>query len=148
MEKTDIIRLATFLYSEKEGIKKKTTVLKRVVEAIFIEFDNKTMDIQEIHNNILSTMEIFIAEEEINQILENKKNQKVFTQVIEERKIKYSLQEARYSKLKACEKKNIQNYIEEFVLINEYQNVVKDIIYRYILCFQTKYSGFFNYYWW
>lgn len=132
MEKTDIIRLATFLYSEKEGIKKKTTVLKRVVEAIFIEFDNKTMDIQEIHNNILSTMEIFIAEEEINQILENKKNQKVFTQVIEERKIKYSLQEARYSKLKACEKKNIQNYIEEFVLINEYQNVVKDIIYRYI----------------
>lgn len=132
MEKTDIIRLATFLYSEKEGIKKKTTVLKRVVEAIFIEFDNKAMDIQEIHNNILSTMEIFIAEEEINQILENKKNQKVFTQVVEERKIKYSLQEARYSKLKACEKKNIQNYIEEFALINEYQNVVKDIIYRYI----------------
>lgn len=132
MEKTDIIRLATFLYSEKEGIKKKTTVLKRVVEAIFIEFDNKAMDIQEIHNNILSTMEIFIAEEEINQILENKKNQKVFTQVVEERKIKYSLQEARYSKLKACEKKNIQNYIEEFVLINEYQNDVKDIIYRYI----------------
>lgn len=132
MEKTDIIRLATFLYSEKEGMKKKTTVLKRVVEAIFIEFDNKAMYIQEIHNNILSTMEIFIAEEEINQILENKKNQKVFTQVVEERKIKYSLQEVRYSKLKACEKKNIQNYIEEFVLINEYQNVVKDIIYRYI----------------
>lgn len=132
MEKTDIIRLATFLYSEKEGIKKKTTVLKRVVEAIFIEFDNKTMEIQEIHNNILSTMEIFIAEEEINQILENKKNQKVFTQVVEERKIKYSLQEARYSKLKASEKKNIQNYIEEFVLINEYHNAVKDIIYRYI----------------
>lgn len=132
MEKTDIIRLATFLYSEKEGIKKKTTVLKRVVETIFIEFDNKAMYIQEIHNNILSTMEIFIAEEEINQILENKKNQKVFTQVVEERKIKYSLQEVRYSKLKACEKKNIQNYIEEFVLINEYQNVVKDIIYRYI----------------
>lgn len=105
MEKTDIIRLATFLYSEKEGIKKKTTVLKRVVEAIFIEFDNKAMYIQEIHNNILSTMEIFIAEEEINQILENKKNQKVFTQVVEERKIKYSLQEVRYSKLKACEKR-------------------------------------------
>ncbi len=120
------------MYSEKEGIKKKTTVLKRVVEAIFIEFDNKTMEIQEIHNNILSTMEIFIAEEEINQILENKKNQKVFTQVVEERKIKYSLQEARYSKLKASEKKNIQNYIEEFVLINEYHNAVKDIIYRYI----------------
>lgn len=130
MEKTDIIRLATFLYSEKEGIKKKTTVLKRVVEAIFVELDNKTMDIQEIHNNILSAMEIFIAEEEISQILE--KNQKVFTQVVEERKIKYLLQAARYSKLKSCEKKNIQNYIEEFVLINEYQHSVKDIIYRYI----------------
>ena len=51
MEKTDMIRLATFLYSEKEGIKKKTTVLKRVIEAIFIKLDNEVMDIYEIQKN-------------------------------------------------------------------------------------------------
>lgn len=132
MEKTDMIRLATFLYSEKEGIKKKTTVLKRVVEAMFVMVDNEAMNIHEIHDNILENMKIFVAEEEITQILENRKNQKSFTQIVEERKIKYALQDVRYSRLKASEKKNIQNYIEEFVVMNEYQNAVKDIIYRYI----------------
>lgn len=53
MEKTDLIRLAAFLYSEKEGIKKKTTVLKRIIEAVFLKYENRAMDISEMHNNIL-----------------------------------------------------------------------------------------------
>lgn len=130
MEKTDMIRMATFLYSEKEGIRKKTTVLKRIVEAVFLEFDNSIMDITEIHNNILDVMEMFVAEDEIFQIIE--KNQKYFVKVSEDRIIKYALQPSRYARLKENEKKNIGDYIEEFVEMNEYQNSAKDIIYRYI----------------
>lgn len=132
MEKTDLIRLAAFLYSEKEGIKKKTTVLKRIIEAVFLKYENRAMDISEIHNNILNVMEMFVAEEEIMQIVENKKNQKIFLQCIEEKKIKYVLQASRYAKLKSSVKKNIEDYIEEFVEMKEYQSSIKDIIYRYI----------------
>lgn len=128
---TGILRLSTLVYSEKEGIKKKETVLKRVVETVFVYNDNIPFSISEIHTNAINGINIEISEIEIFNIVENEKN-KYFSKISESGEIKYKLSDDRFEKLCDVECKNIEECIDEFVTINELDKNSKEIIYKYI----------------
>lgn len=132
MKDTNVIRIAMLLYSESEGMKKKSTVLRRVIEAVFVELGNVELSQNEIQAKANELFNIYISEEEINEIVENGKSRNYFSKTSVDREVKYSVDTKRLRRLEDNTKRNIEEYINDFITINEYSEEIKEIIYRYI----------------
>jgi hypothetical protein len=136
--KSNIFRIAMILYSETDGIKNKKVIIKKVVEATFLEMDNILLSIREIVSNINELYKMSILEDEVIEILESSKNKNHFNKEVENKNIKYQLEDKRFEKLKERGSKNIGEFIEEYVTNNELDETIKEAIYKYLyIVFQT-----------
>lgn len=135
MEKHQMFRIATLLYAETEGIKKKTTVLKRVIEAALVEKENSAMSVEELEKCIKSSFDITILKSEIDSIVSDENN-KHFERVVDKREVKICLTANRYRKLAANLQKSVAEYIDEYVIINGLDSSAKETIlgYFYDVC--------------
>lgn len=131
MEQSVIFRIAMLLYSESSGIKKKDTVLKKVIESVFVALDNKPLTYSEIENFVKELYEIYLLSSEIEEIIENRKN-KVFEKTVEDKKVKIHLSDKRYSLLKNFSQKSIIEYIDEYITVFELHTDVKEEILEYL----------------
>lgn len=132
MKDTNVIRMATLLYSESEGIKKKSTILRKIIEAVFVELNNVEMSQKELQIKIQEVLNVFVNEEEIDDILEKGKSRNYFVRTSVKKEIKYNIDLKRYQRLKENSRRNIEEYIDEFITKYEYGDETKETIYKYI----------------
>lgn len=128
MDKYQMFRIATLLYSESEGIKKKTTVLKRVVEAALVELENVAMTVSEIEISIKNLYDITIIGSEIESIIDDTRNKNHFEWVSDNRELKIRLSQNRYELLSRNVKRSVAEYIDEYVSTMGLDISAKDII--------------------
>lgn len=126
------MRMAVLLYSETEGIKKKSSIIRRLIEAVFVELDNIEMGSKEIQAQVMTLFNVHVNEDEILEVLENNKMRSYFEKKLINHEMKYSISLKRYLRLKAESKKNIEDYIDEFIKTYGYDCKIKGIIYKYI----------------
>lgn len=123
-----MFRIATLLYAETEGIKKKITVLKRVVEAALVELGNVAMSVSELEKAIKDLYDITILETEIEDIIDNSNNCKHFERVSDNKELKIQLSTSRYDLLSHNVQKSIVEYIEEYIEVTGLDSSTKDVI--------------------
>lgn len=134
----NVFRIAMIVYSQSEGIKNKNVVIKKIIEAIFLERENDLLTITEIISNAYELVKMSILEDEVIEIVEESKNKKYFIKDIEEGTVKYKLSDKRYIELSKRMSKNIGEYIVKFVHDNNLDEKIEDAIYRYLyLLFQS-----------
>ena len=95
MNDTNRIRMAALIYGETEGIKKKITIHKRIVEAVFIAVENVLLEEKDIQTYAQEFFDIYIAIEEIIEVVEGKKGKVHFIKDVDNRTIKYCLSNKR-----------------------------------------------------
>lgn len=145
MKDTKVLRMVTLLYSETEGIKKKVTILRKVIEAVFVEINNVELGIKAIQAKANELLQIFVSDEEIIEVLEKGKGKQHFERISDGRDIKYRLSEKRYQRIKENSKKNIEESIDSFISEHEYGEGTKEIIYKYLYyLFQRNIEDFSN----
>ena len=145
MKNTNEIRVPLLLYAETSGIKKKQTVIKRIVEAVFLHEDNRTLDYKEISEVALDVFELYISEYEVMDVIENKKGNRIFMRVSDGNNVKYQLTQKRLERLQLNAGKNLEEIILEFIQRNEYSIENKEIIYTYLYrLFQKNLEEFKN----
>ncbi|MBQ7925455.1 MAG: hypothetical protein IJ335_04090 [Lachnospiraceae bacterium] len=145
MQDTNVLRMVTLIYSETEGIKKKGTILRKVIEAVFMELDNIELSITELQTKTQDMLRIFVSEDEIYEVLEKGKGKQYFNRSSVYKEIKYNMTAKRYQKLKENSKKNIEESIDSFIVMHEYNITIKEIIYKYLYyLFQRNIEDFSN----
>ena len=142
MEKNNIFRIAMLLYAESEGIRKKNTVLKKVIESAFVEKNNEPLSFDEIETAVKELYEISIAASEINAIIAEDRSGSFEQSAIGKKKIN-CLSDKRYQYLKQTVQRSIIEYIEEYVNIFNLSIEVKEEILSYMYeLFQQNLSNF------
>lgn len=132
MKNPNVIRMATLLYCETEGIKKKCTILRKVIESVFKELENIELNISELQEQIQSILNIYVSNDELNEVLEKGRTRNYFIRTSSDTEIKYRLDPKRYQRLSETRQKNIEEYINDFITQYDYDNTIKDILYKYI----------------
>lgn len=130
-DKNNLYRISVLLYSETEGIKRKDTIIKKVIEAAFVENGNQAMTLSEIVVSIKEKFDMTFVMEEIDEILSNKKWD-TFQRISDQGVIKVNLCDKRYETLHATSEKNIGAYIDEFVQLEGVEPQIGEVIYSYL----------------
>lgn len=130
---TSLMRVAMLLYHNgTNGIKKKNTILRKIIEAIFIELDNLPLDENEIFIHAKNMFHIDISISEINIIIEKEKSSKYFERKVKQQTIKFCLTEQRFKTLKDTTQYNIEYYIDKYIDEKGLSISSKNIIYKFI----------------
>ncbi|MDR1908069.1 MAG: hypothetical protein LBQ43_04405 [Holosporales bacterium] len=129
----DIFRLATLLYSETTNTFSNIDVQLYIVKCIFAEHKNAPMTIDEIISNIITSYKYNLSEEELSKILSK---HKIFEIVTTNGDKAYKLSQQEYEKIDKSLSKNVDYYINQFILDNSFTESeaasCRDAIYQYI----------------
>ncbi len=127
-----VFRVAALVYAETGGITKKSAVIRKLIQAAYVDTNNKPMSISELVQNISKLYDIDISKDEIIGVLDGKYSDRYFQEVAEGRNIKYVLTDKRFENLLQVDKKNIGEFIEQFISLKGFDESVKDAIYQYL----------------
>ncbi|MEN9609462.1 MAG: hypothetical protein RLZZ628_276 [Bacteroidota bacterium] len=125
MNKSSVIRTAAILYADDNQNTTQKTIQRKVVECIFVDFDNSELSVPQIIERIQSQLDLVFDQIEVTKIINGAK--KGVFEVRYDPNLKLDLirlENARYQTLKTRESNNtIKNHISEYV-----ETVYKDAI--------------------
>lgn len=131
MDKRNIYRIAAMLYVNDNGSLKRETAIKKVLENVIVELENKPSTAQQIEIAVKEKYDLIIVEDEIKEIVTNPKN-KHFQIDYANQELLINLKEERMNNLYNQNSKNLEYYIDKFIAENNYSSKEKDSINRYI----------------
>jgi CRISPR/Cas system-associated endoribonuclease Cas2 len=116
MNSKNISRTAAIIFSEESSAIKSTTVQRKIIESLFVENDNKELTIDQIIDELKTSLELDFDTEEINSLINDEKKSNFEIRLDNSSKENYlKLENKRFAVLKEREKVNsIFPHIERF----------------------------------
>ena len=116
MNNKNITRTAAIIYSEESSAIKSTTVQRKIIEALFVENENKELNIDQIIDELKNSLNMDFDKEEVEKII-NDKHSKFDTRYCNKEKNNFiKLENNRLKTLNEREQKNsIFPHIEKFI---------------------------------
>lgn len=139
MSKTDntLFHIAALLYSYKSDSFKTENVLKKIIESMLVINGNQFHTCMILSASINDKMNMVVSSDEIEDIVCNEKNNG-FAVDYSSGEIKFCLKQTRYDYIMNMKTRNLNSYIEEFVQLNSYTDVEKNILEKYLYVFYRK----------
>lgn len=119
------------LYINDNGSLKREIAIKKVLENVMVELENKPSTAQQIEIAVKEKYDLIIVEDEIKEIVTNPKN-KHFQIDYANQELLINLKVDRMNNLDKQSSKNLEYYIDKFIAENNYSSEEKESINRYI----------------
>ena len=146
-KKIEAFRLSAVLYADNNYEVSPKTILRKIIESVFMDNENKFKTIPEILDEIENTYDLLFSEYEVTEVLKKNKNKNFLVKDFNG-EISACLTYERNDLLKKkIEERNIAFFLEEFInLENDYtlnSSEIKSIIYRFLYeVFNTNIASF------
>lgn len=116
MNSKNITRTAAIIFSEESSAIKSTTVQRKIIESLFVENNNKELTIDQIIDELKTSLELDFDTEEINSLINDEKKSNFEIRLNNSSRENYvKLENKRFILLKEREKENsIFPHIERF----------------------------------
>jgi hypothetical protein len=136
MDRSSIIRTAAILYADSNQDTKQRTIIRKIVESLFISNQNKPITIDDAINQIYINLDMKFEQIELEKIINDKKNH---FEVINKQDNAYHfcLPFVRFNELIEKQKNNsIETYLQQFIENNYSGSLGKghltDVLYSYV----------------
>jgi hypothetical protein len=107
MNNKNITRTAAIIFSEESSAIKSTTVQRKIIESLFVENDNSELTIDQIIDELKSSLELDFDTEEISQLIKDEKKSNFEVRLDHSSNENFlRLEKKRYDLLKQREKEN------------------------------------------
>ena len=139
MNKEDktLFNIAAILYNAQSDNIKRDNILKKVIESILVIRQNKPHTCAELFVEIQKKLHMIVVEEEILDIISNKKNRN-FALDYSLKEVRVCLKQERYDYILNMNERTIESYIKEFVQISGYSEETQTLIEEFIYTFYCK----------
>lgn len=136
-QNNNIIRIAAVLYADDNQNVSALTILRKIVEAILFDYNNKELSNHELIDNIQNSLKLTFSEDEIVNIVENSDAFEVRQDISNNDIFYLRLTEKRFQTLVSkVETNSLEYFIEKFIR-KIYKNDIssddlKKVLYKYI----------------